>query len=45
MGAGMVEYWIERLIFKNAAWKGYNILSGIGNVILVIYLFNFNLIH
>jgi len=36
MGAGMVEYWIERLIFKNAAWKGYNILSGIGLILVII---------
>jgi len=31
MGIGMTEYWIERLIFRNASWKGFNIISIIGN--------------
>jgi protein-S-isoprenylcysteine O-methyltransferase len=35
MGVGMFEYWIERLIFKNAAWKGFNIISIIGLLLVI----------
>ncbi|ORX87667.1 farnesyl cysteine-carboxyl methyltransferase, mediates the carboxyl methylation step during C-termin [Anaeromyces robustus] len=35
MGAGMVEYWVERLIFKNAGWKGFNVISIIGLILTI----------
>jgi len=35
MGVGMIEYWIERLIFKDAAWKGFNFISIIGLLLVI----------
>jgi len=35
MASGIVEYWIERLIFKDAAWKGFNIISVIGLLLVI----------
>jgi protein-S-isoprenylcysteine O-methyltransferase len=36
MGIGMTEYWIERLIFRNASWKGFNIISIIGVLLVIV---------
>ncbi|ORX46683.1 ICMT-domain-containing protein [Piromyces finnis] len=35
MATGMIEYWIERLVFKNASWKGFNIFSFIGLLLVI----------
>lgn len=36
MTIGMLEYWIERMIFKNSSWKGFNIVSIIGLLLVII---------
>jgi len=35
MAAGMAEYWVERLYFKDAAWKGFNFVSCIGLLLVI----------